>query len=47
MRWSKPWASTKPKAMAAVDGIGLSGQQHGATLLDKAGNVLRPCHPVE
>jgi xylulokinase len=33
----------KPKAVAAVEGIGLSGQQHGATLLDKAGKVLRPC----
>ena len=33
----------KPKAIAAVEGIGLSGQQHGATLLDKNGKVLRPC----
>jgi xylulokinase len=33
----------KPKAIAAVEGIGLSGQQHGATLLDKHGKVLRPC----
>ncbi len=33
----------KPKAVAAVDGIGLSGQQHGATLLGSSGNVLRPC----
>ena len=33
----------RPKAVAAVEGIGLSGQQHGATLLDKAGQVLRPC----
>jgi xylulokinase len=33
----------KPKALSAVEGIGLSGQQHGATLLDKAGKVLRPC----
>ncbi|MBI2720326.1 MAG: xylulokinase [Rhizobiales bacterium] len=32
----------KPKAVAAVEGIGLSGQQHGATLLDAAGKVLRP-----
>lgn len=32
----------KPRAMAAVEGIGLSGQQHGATLLDGAGKVLRP-----
>ena len=43
MRWSKPCARSKPKAIAAVEGIGLSGQQHGATLLDKAGKVLRPC----
>ncbi len=33
----------KPKAVAAVAGIGLSGQQHGATLLDENGKVLRPC----
>jgi xylulokinase len=33
----------KPRAVAAVEGIGLSGQQHGATLLDKDGKVLRPC----
>ncbi|WP_413867946.1 xylulokinase [Albidovulum sp.] len=30
-------------ARAAVRGIGLSGQMHGATLLDGADNVLRPC----
>ncbi len=29
--------------MAAVRGIGLSGHMHGATLLDGADNVLRPC----
>jgi xylulokinase len=29
-------------ALAAVEGIGLSGQMHGAVLLDKAGTVLRP-----
>lgn len=28
--------------LAAVAGIGLSGQMHGATLLDKDGEVLRP-----
>ncbi len=28
--------------LAAVDGIGLSGQMHGATLLDRADAVLRP-----
>jgi xylulokinase len=32
-----------PKALAAVTGIGLSGQMHGATLLDAADEVLRPC----
>ncbi len=32
-----------PQQMAAVIGIGLSGQMHGATLLDKADKVLRPC----
>lgn len=29
--------------LAAVKGIGLSGHMHGATLLDAADNVLRPC----
>lgn len=28
---------------AAIKGIGLSGQMHGATLLDAADSVLRPC----
>jgi xylulokinase len=31
-----------PAALSAVEGIGLSGQMHGAVLLDKAGTVLRP-----
>lgn len=30
-------------AMNKVQAIGLSGQMHGATLVDKAGDVLRPC----
>jgi len=30
-------------AVAAIRGIGLSGQMHGATLLDAAGKALRPC----
>ncbi|MDV7142910.1 xylulokinase [Tropicimonas sp. TH_r6] len=29
--------------LAGVKGIGLSGQMHGATLLDAADDVLRPC----
>lgn len=29
--------------MGAIAGIGLSGQMHGAVLLDAAGQVLRPC----
>lgn len=29
--------------VSGVQGIGLSGQMHGATLLDKDGAVLRPC----
>jgi xylulokinase len=29
--------------LAAVRGIGLSGQMHGATLLGEGGEVLRPC----
>ncbi|VVT05436.1 xylulokinase [Rhizobium sp. EC-SD404] len=31
-----------PAEIGAVRGIGLSGQMHGATLIDAAGNVLRP-----
>lgn len=33
---------TDGKVLAAVQAIGLSGQMHGATLLDDAGRVLRP-----
>ena len=32
----------QPAALGAVRGIGLSGQMHGATLLDAADRVLRP-----
>ena len=32
----------QPAALAAVRGIGLSGQMHGAVLLDAFGKVLRP-----
>jgi xylulokinase len=32
-----------PDALADVSAIGLSGQMHGATLLDAQHNVLRPC----
>ena len=32
-----------PAALAAVRGIGLSGQMHGATLIDAEDKVLRPC----
>ncbi|MBX4957724.1 xylulokinase [Rhizobium lentis] len=32
-----------PKELAAVKGIGLSGQMHGATLIDASDQVLRPC----
>lgn len=32
-----------PAELAAVRGIGLSGQQHGAVLLDAEDQVLRPC----
>jgi xylulokinase len=35
-------AARNRKAVAAVAGIGLSGQQHGATLLDASGKLLRP-----
>ncbi len=37
LKWSAP------EALAAVRAIGLSGQMHGATLLDAKRNVLRPC----
>jgi xylulokinase len=32
-----------PRELAAVDGIGLSGQMHGPTLLDANSRPLRPC----
>ena len=35
-------ASAHPVEMGQVAGIGLSGQQHGAVLLDASGSVLRP-----
>ena len=35
-------AEAKPIEMASLAGIGLSGQMHGATLLDAADEVLRP-----
>ena len=34
---------THPAEFSALKGIGLSGQMHGATLLDATGAVLRPC----
>ena len=36
-------AASRPREMGAVRGIGLSGHMHGATLLDAADEVLRPC----
>ena len=35
--------ASHPQELAAVKGIGFSGQMHGATLLDKSDKVLRPC----
>ncbi|OJF96580.1 xylulokinase [Pararhizobium antarcticum] len=35
--------ATHPAELAAVRGIGLSGHMHGATLIDAANQVLRPC----
>ena len=35
--------SSHGKELSAVTGIGLSGQMHGATLLDDRHEVLRPC----
>lgn len=34
---------SRPEALAAVRGIGLSGHMHGATLLGRNDEVLRPC----
>lgn len=34
---------THAKALAAVKGIGLSGHMHGATLIDKDDQIIRPC----
>ncbi|MEX0347247.1 MAG: xylulokinase [Rhizobiaceae bacterium] len=36
-------ADLRGGSLAEVRGIGLSGQMHGATLLDQDGAVLRPC----
>ena len=33
----------KPKEFSETISIGISGHMHGATLLDKKGNVIRPC----
>ena len=33
----------KQRDLAGVKGVGLSGQMHGATVLDASDNVLRPC----
>jgi xylulokinase len=35
--------STHPSHVAACGAMGLSGQMHGATLIDATGQVLRPC----
>lgn len=35
-------AKTHPESMARVRGLGLSGQMHGATLLDAKDDILRP-----
>ena len=43
--WSatnKAVANIAPKIRAQVSAIGLSGQMHGATLIDSEGNALRP-----
>lgn len=34
--------SAHPDALAAIKGLGLSGQMHGAVLMDRADQVLRP-----
>ncbi|WP_380056818.1 xylulokinase [Falsihalocynthiibacter sp. SS001] len=35
--------ATHPAQIAALKGVGISGHMHGATLIGKDGNVLRPC----
>jgi xylulokinase len=35
--------AAQPSALAAVRGLGLAGQMHGATLLDASDEPLRPC----
>lgn len=35
--------SSHAKELSEVKGIGLSGQMHGATLIDKSDQVIRPC----
>lgn len=35
--------STHPNELSSVKGLALSGQMHGATLIDKSDKVLRPC----
>jgi len=37
------FAALPANHLSAIRGIGLSGQMHGATLLDRSDNVLRPC----
>jgi xylulokinase len=36
-------AARHPAEMRAARGVGLSGQQHGATLLDRSDRPIRPC----
>ena len=36
-----------PRELAAVDGIGLSGQMHGATLLDASSQAVAAVHSLE
>ena len=33
----------KPKEFTETISIGISGHMHGATLIDKSGDVIRPC----
>ncbi len=43
MRAIDALAANRPRELAATRAIGLSGQMHGAVLLDRDGAVLRPC----
>ncbi len=44
---SRSWTSSAPSGLGGVRAIGLSGQMHGATLLDANDEGAAALHPVE